>query len=60
MNQKDAFIPPVSQLLTNPVSFKVRRRVNFEMCKSIYNEDMDRKINFILRKNRVEPFPGSS
>ncbi|CAD7079383.1 unnamed protein product [Hermetia illucens] len=38
--------------------FQVRRRVNFEKCKSIYNEDMDRKIQFILRKNRVEPFPG--
>lgn len=39
--------------------FKVRRRVNFEKCKSIYNEDMDRKIQFVLRKNRVDPFPGS-
>lgn len=39
--------------------YLVRRRVNFERCKSIYNEDMQRKIEFILRKNRVEPFPGS-
>ncbi|XP_044740410.1 28S ribosomal protein S21, mitochondrial [Chrysoperla carnea] len=38
--------------------YQVRRRVNFEKCKAIYNEDMDRKIQFILRKNRTEPFPG--
>lgn len=40
--------------------FQTRRRVNFEKCKAIYNEDMDRKIQFILKKNRVEPFPGCS
>ncbi|XP_028047891.1 28S ribosomal protein S21, mitochondrial isoform X2 [Monomorium pharaonis] len=39
---------------------QVRRRINFEHCKSIYNEDMDRKIKFLLRKNRVDPFPGAS
>ncbi|EFN73930.1 28S ribosomal protein S21, mitochondrial [Camponotus floridanus] len=37
-----------------------RRRINFEKCKAIYNEDMNRKIEFLLRKNRVEPFPGAS
>ncbi|CAH0563795.1 unnamed protein product [Brassicogethes aeneus] len=36
-----------------------RRRINFEKCKAIYNEDMDRKIQFVLRKNRADPFPGS-
>ncbi|CAH1116294.1 unnamed protein product [Phaedon cochleariae] len=40
--------------------FQFRRRINFERCKSIYNEDMDRKIQFVLRKNRMDPFPGSS
>ncbi|XP_012235368.1 small ribosomal subunit protein bS21m [Linepithema humile] len=39
---------------------QVRRRVNFEKCKAIYNEDMNRKIQFLLRKNRVDPFPGAS
>ncbi|XP_066137958.1 small ribosomal subunit protein bS21m [Euwallacea fornicatus] len=38
--------------------FEFRRRINFERCKAIYNEDMERKINFILRKNRTNPFPG--
>ncbi|XP_055542194.1 28S ribosomal protein S21, mitochondrial [Wyeomyia smithii] len=40
--------------------FQTRRRVNFERCKAIYNEDMNRKIQFVLRKNRVDPFPGCS
>ncbi|KAG7212014.1 hypothetical protein KM043_011209 [Ampulex compressa] len=37
---------------------QTRRRINFEKCKAIYNEDMARKIKFLLRKNRVDPFPG--
>ncbi|XP_062552066.1 small ribosomal subunit protein bS21m [Armigeres subalbatus] len=40
--------------------FQTRRRVNFERCKAIYNEDMNRKIQFVLRKNREDPFPGCS
>lgn len=38
---------------------QVRRRVNFEKCKAIYTEDMARKIDFLLRKNRVDPYPGA-
>ncbi|KAG4070021.1 hypothetical protein HA402_013681 [Bradysia odoriphaga] len=38
--------------------FQVRRRINYEKCKSIFNEDMNRKIQMVLRKNRVDPFPG--
>ncbi|XP_063975527.1 small ribosomal subunit protein bS21m [Diachasmimorpha longicaudata] len=37
---------------------QVRRRVNFEKCKALYNEDMSRKVQFLLRKNRVDAFPG--
>ncbi len=37
-----------------------RQRINYEKCKSLYNEDMTRKIQFILRKNRTNPFPGCS
>ncbi|XP_032673835.1 28S ribosomal protein S21, mitochondrial [Odontomachus brunneus] len=39
---------------------QVRRRINFEKCKAIYTEDMARKIEFLLRKNRVDPYPGAS
>ncbi|KAG8227878.1 hypothetical protein J437_LFUL007188 [Ladona fulva] len=38
--------------------FQLRRRINYEKCKAIYNEDMDRKIRFIMRKNRTDPYPG--
>ncbi|KAG8041389.1 hypothetical protein G9C98_002377 [Cotesia typhae] len=37
---------------------QVRRRINYERCKSIYDEDMNRKIHFLMRKNRIDPFPG--
>jgi len=35
-----------------------RRRYAFEASKAIYNEDMDRKIRFLLRKNRIDQYPG--
>lgn len=37
--------------------FNTRRRVSWQMCKAIYDEDMDRKIKFITRKNRINPNP---
>lgn len=37
---------------------QVRRRINYERCKSLYDEDMNRRIQFLLKKNRDEPFPG--
>jgi small subunit ribosomal protein S21 len=39
---------------------RFRARINYEIAKSLYDEDMTRKIKFILRKNRVDPFPGYS
>lgn len=35
--------------------FNTRRRVNWQMCKAIYDEDMDRKIKFVMPKNRANP-----
>lgn len=37
----------------------VRRRINYERCKAFYNEDMSARIALVMRKNRVDPFPGS-
>ena len=37
--------------------FKCRRRINYERCKAIYNEDMQNRINFIMKKNRKNPYP---
>ncbi|XP_068244930.1 small ribosomal subunit protein bS21m-like [Palaemon carinicauda] len=39
---------------------KTRRRINFQKAKAIYNEDMDRKIQFVLKKNRLDPWVGCS
>ncbi|KAH9389749.1 28S ribosomal protein S21, mitochondrial [Tyrophagus putrescentiae] len=37
--------------------FNTRRRVSWQMCKAIYDEDMERKIKFVTRKNRINPNP---
>ena len=34
-----------------------RNRLAFEKCYSIYNNEMDRKIRFLVRKNRENPYP---
>jgi len=37
----------------------MRNRVNYERSKAIYNEDMQNRIAFIMRKNRTNPYPGT-
>lgn len=37
--------------------YQQRNRVSLEKCIRIYNADMKRKIEFVMRKNRVDPFP---
>ena len=39
--------------------FLTRQRVNYERCKAIYHEDMQNRIQFIMRKNRKNPYPDS-
>ena len=36
--------------------YQKRNRLSFEKCKRIYDADMARKIEFIIRKKRVPPF----
>ncbi len=36
-----------------------RNRVNYERSKDVYNEDMQNRLNFIMRKNRKNPYPGA-
>ena len=38
---------------------QTRQRVNYEKSKDIYDEDMRNKIRFVMRKNRVDPYPGA-
>ncbi|XP_053134282.1 28S ribosomal protein S21, mitochondrial isoform X2 [Hemicordylus capensis] len=35
-----------------------RQRVAYETCRRIYNMEMARKISFLMRKNRVDPWLG--
>ncbi|KAM4662028.1 small ribosomal subunit protein bS21m isoform 1-T3 [Discoglossus pictus] len=35
-----------------------RRRENYENCRRIYNSEMARKVTFLMRKNREDPWPG--
>ncbi|KAL8189848.1 UNVERIFIED_CONTAM: 28S ribosomal protein S21, mitochondrial [Gekko kuhli] len=35
-----------------------RQRVAYETCRRIYNTEMARKINFLMRKNRPDPWLG--
>ncbi|UXI14627.1 WW domain-containing adapter protein with coiled-coil [Sarcoptes scabiei] len=37
--------------------FNTRRRISWQICKAIYDEDMNRKIKFVSRKNRINPNP---
>ncbi|EEB18825.1 mitochondrial 28S ribosomal protein S21, putative [Pediculus humanus corporis] len=38
--------------------WQTRRRINYEKMKALYSEEMSRKINFLMRKNRTNPYPG--
>uniref|UniRef100_A0A8D0DK54 Mitochondrial ribosomal protein S21 n=1 Tax=Salvator merianae TaxID=96440 RepID=A0A8D0DK54_SALMN len=35
-----------------------RRREAYELCRRIYNTEMARKINFLAKKHRQDPWPG--
>ena len=36
-----------------------RNRINYERTRAIYNEDMQNRIRFVMRKNRKDPYPGT-
>lgn len=40
--------------------YEMRRRINYTKCKSIYNEEMSRRLAFLMRGNRPDPYPGCS
>lgn len=37
--------------------FERRNRLSFQKCMSIYAGEIDRKVRFIVRKNRENPYP---
>ena len=36
--------------------FQTRQRLSYEKVKRVYDADMKRKIEFLMRKNRIEPW----
>lgn len=36
--------------------FLKRSRLSYERCRRIYDSEMQRKIEFVMRKNRPDPF----
>jgi small subunit ribosomal protein S21 len=37
--------------------YQRRNRLSFEKCITTYNAEMDRKIKFLMRKTRQNPYP---
>lgn len=37
--------------------FERRKRLAFQRCTHIYSNEIDRKIRFVIRKNRENPYP---
>lgn len=35
---------------------RVRQRLSFEKCQRVYDAEMRRKLEFVMRKNRVDPW----
>lgn len=69
-NQVDQAIKALNKILTSEKiveqakrcatyekPFQRRNRLSFEKCMEIYGGEVDRKIRFILRKNRIDPYP---
>ena len=38
----------------------MRNRVNYERSRDVYNEDQRARITFVLKRNRVNPYPGTA
>ena len=38
--------------------FMQRKQISMEASRAIFNEDMNRKMKFLMRKNRIEAYPG--
>jgi len=36
-----------------------RQRLRYEYCKELYDKDMRSKIQFLMRTNRKDPYPGT-
>ncbi|CAG5117354.1 unnamed protein product [Candidula unifasciata] len=51
---RDNKIEPRKERYEKP--FLKRNRLAYERCRRIYDAEMQRKIEFVMRKNRPDPF----
>ena len=56
--EKPTWVGMQREMTSLLISLQARNRVNYEKCRAIYDEDMKNKVKFVLRKNRVDPYPG--
>lgn len=54
---RDGLIDSVRRKRYFEKPFQERRRKEYENMKKIYNQEMGRRIRFIMRKNRTDPWP---
>ncbi|XP_041466738.1 small ribosomal subunit protein bS21m-like [Lytechinus pictus] len=54
---RDGLIESVRRKRYFEKPFQERRRKEYENMKKIYNQEMGRRIQFIMRKNRTDPWP---
>ena len=52
----DCVIKQARQNLFFEKPYLRRNRLSYERCQRIYNTDMRRKVEFVMRKNRVDPW----
>ncbi|XP_076447149.1 small ribosomal subunit protein bS21m-like [Babylonia areolata] len=55
--RSEKFLSDVKRKERYEKPFQQRRRASYERCKRVYSADMARKVEFVMRKNRTNPFP---
>ncbi|XP_059152133.1 small ribosomal subunit protein bS21m-like [Physella acuta] len=54
--RKEHFFSDVKRKERYEKPFLKRSRLTYERCRRIYDSEMRRKIEFVMRKNRPDPF----
>uniref|UniRef100_UPI00358F747A small ribosomal subunit protein bS21m n=1 Tax=Myxine glutinosa TaxID=7769 RepID=UPI00358F747A len=55
---QDTFLEEVRRKRYYEKPCRRRQRESYEMCKKIYDSEMSRRIKFLSRKNRTDPWVG--
>ncbi|KAI8783396.1 28S ribosomal protein S21 mitochondrial, partial [Biomphalaria pfeifferi] len=54
--KREKFFTEVKRKERYEKPFLTRNRLTYERCRRIYDSEMKRKISFVMRKNRPDPF----